>query len=179
PLVCSFTRLGSGDDQTRGQSTFMLEMSETAQILHHATERSLVLLDEIGRGTSTYDGLALARAVAERLVRHNRTFTLFATHYFELTQVVADWPASTNMHFDVADYKTGGEEQLVFLHALKPGPASRSFGLQVAALAGVPRAVTRKARQYLQALEARENGATENSPQLGLFAAAAPEAVES
>src|SRR5699024_57792 len=116
---------------------------------------------------------ALARAVAERLVRHNGAFTLFATHYFELTQVVADWPASMNMHFDVADYKAGGEEQLVFLHALKPGPASRSFGLQVAALAGVPRAVTRKARRYLQELEARENDAG-NSPQLGLFSATEP-----
>src|SRR5699024_3686524 len=149
PLDRIFTRIGAGDVLTRGQSTFMLEMSETAQILHHASNHSLVLLDEIGRGTSTYDGLALARAVPERLLRHNGAFTLFATHYFELTQVVADWPASTNMHFDVADYKAAGEQQLVFLHALKPGPASRSFGLQVAALAGVPRAVTRKATQYL------------------------------
>lgn len=178
PLDRIFTRIGAGDDLTRGQSTFMLEMSETAQILHHATNKSLVLLDEIGRGTSTYDGLALARAVAERLVRHNQAFTLFATHYFELTQVVADWPASTNMHFDVADYKTGNEEQLVFLHALKPGPASRSFGLQVAALAGVPRPVTRKARQYLQALEAQREHAQNNTPQLGLFSADEPVAAD-
>src|SRR5699024_4810172 len=152
PLDRIFPRIGAGDDLTRGQSTFMLEMHETAHILHHASEHSLVLLDEIGRGTSTYDGLALARAVAERLVHHNHAFTLFATHYFELTAAAETWPASTNMHFDVADYRAQGEQQLVFLHALKPGPASRSFGLQVAALAGVPRPVIRQARKYLQAL---------------------------
>src|SRR5699024_10705543 len=174
PLDRIFTRIGAGDDLSRGQSTFMLEMSETAQILHHASAHSLVLLDEIGRGTSTYDGLALARAVAERLVHHNRAFTLFATHYFELTQVAAQWPASVNRHFDVADYRAGGEQQLVFLHALKPGPASRSFGLQVAALAGVPRPVIHKAEHYLQALETRSDN--NNSPQLSLFSqpAAAP-----
>lgn len=176
PLDRIFTRIGAGDDLTRGQSTFMLEMSETAQILHHASDRSLVLLDEIGRGTSTYDGLALARAVAERLVHHNRAFTLFATHYFELTQAAEQWPASANRHFDVADYQAGGEEKLVFLHALKPGPASRSFGLQVAALAGVPRPVIRKARHYLQALEAHSD--IESGPQLGLFNTPIPQPTE-
>jgi DNA mismatch repair protein MutS len=145
----------------------MVEMSETAQILHHATERSLVLLDEIGRGTSTYDGLALARAVAERLARHNRAYTLFATHYFELTQLAEDWPASRNAHFEVADYNSGGEQKLVFLHAIRPGPASRSFGLQVASLAGVPRVVIRQAEKHLAELEAQSR--EQSGPQLGLF----------
>ena len=167
PLDRIFTRIGAGDDLSAGQSTFMVEMSETAQILHHATERSLVLLDEIGRGTSTYDGLALARAVAERLARHNRAYTLFATHYFELTQLAEDWPASRNAHFEVADYNSGGEQKLVFLHAIRPGPASRSFGLQVAALAGVPRTVIRQAEKHLAELEAQSR--TEAGPQMGLF----------
>ncbi|MBS63184.1 DNA mismatch repair protein MutS [Salinisphaera sp.] len=167
PLDRIFTRIGAGDDLAAGQSTFMVEMSETAQILHHATERSLVLLDEIGRGTSTYDGLALARAVAERLARHNRAYTLFATHYFELTQLAEDWPASRNAHFEVADYNSGGEQKLVFLHAIRPGPASRSFGLQVASLAGVPRSVIRQAEKHLAELEAQSR--EQSGPQLGLF----------
>ena len=167
PLDRIFTRIGAGDDLAGGQSTFMVEMSETAQILHHATERSLVLLDEIGRGTSTYDGLALARAIAERLVRHNRAYTLFATHYFELTQIADSWPASRNAHFEVAEYHSGGEQKLVFLHAIRQGPASRSFGLQVAALAGVPKPVIRQAKQHLDALE--QQAAAGHGPQLGLF----------
>jgi len=173
PLDRIFTRIGAGDDLSAGQSTFMVEMSETAQILHHATEHSLVLLDEIGRGTSTYDGLALARAVAERLATHNRAYTLFATHYFELTRLAEQWPASHNAHFEVADYKSGGEQQLVFLHAIRPGPASRSFGLQVAALAGVPRAVVRHAERHLAELEAQSRA--ETGPQMGLFEAPAAE----
>ncbi|MES1927569.1 DNA mismatch repair protein MutS [Salinisphaera sp. T31B1] len=173
PLDRIFTRIGAGDDLSAGQSTFMVEMSETAQILHHATEASLVLLDEIGRGTSTYDGLALARAVAERLARHNRAYTLFATHYFELTQIADQWPASQNAHFEVADYRSGGEERLVFLHAIRPGPASRSFGLQVASLAGVPRGVIRQAKKHLDELEAQSRA--EAGPQMGLFEAAAPD----
>ncbi|MGN8159516.1 DNA mismatch repair protein MutS [Salinisphaera sp. SWV1] len=173
PLDRIFTRIGAGDDLSAGQSTFMVEMSETAQILHHATEQSLVLLDEIGRGTSTYDGLALARAVAERLATHNRAYTLFATHYFELTQIAADWPAAKNAHFEVADYAdAGGEQKLAFLHAIRPGPASRSFGLQVAALAGVPKKVIRQAEKHLAELE---NASRESSsPQLGLFEAPKP-----
>lgn len=173
PLDRIFTRIGAGDDLSAGQSTFMVEMSETAQILHHATEQSLVLLDEIGRGTSTYDGLALARAVAERLAHHNQAYTLFATHYFELTQIAADWPASKNAHFEVADYAdVGGEQKLAFLHAIRPGPASRSFGLQVAALAGVPKKVIRHAEKHLAELE---NAAHETTnPQLGLFEAPGP-----
>jgi len=167
PLDRIFTRIGAGDDLSAGQSTFMVEMSETAQILHHATAQSLVLLDEIGRGTSTYDGLALARAVAERLARHNQAYVLFATHYFELTQIVDQWPASHNAHFEVADYKSGGEERLVFLHAIRPGPASRSFGLQVASLAGVPKVVIRNAAKHLAELEAQSRA--ESGPQMGLF----------
>lgn len=172
PLDRVFTRIGAGDDLSAGQSTFMVEMSETAQILHHATESSLVLLDEIGRGTSTYDGLALARAVAERLAEHNRAFTLFATHYFELTQIANDWPATRNAHFEVADYAANGEQKLVFLHAIRPGPASRSFGLQVAELAGVPKKVVRQAAKHLAELENMPPGSA--SPQLGLFEAPAP-----
>lgn len=168
PLDRIFTRIGAGDDLSAGQSTFMVEMSETAQILHHATPNSLVLLDEIGRGTSTYDGLALARAVAERLAHHNQAYTLFATHYFELTQLAHDWPASQNVHFEVADYKDAqGQQQLAFLHAIRPGPASRSFGLQVAALAGVPRKVIRQAQHHLAELENANQ--QQFSPQLGLF----------
>ncbi|WP_423823327.1 DNA mismatch repair protein MutS [Salinisphaera sp. SPP-AMP-43] len=175
PLDRIFTRIGAGDDLSAGQSTFMVEMSETAQILHHATERSLVLLDEIGRGTSTYDGLALARAVAERLAHHNRSYTLFATHYFELTQIAADWPASKNAHFEVADYAdAGGEQKLAFLHAIRPGPASRSFGLQVAALAGVPKKVIRQAEKHLAELETASLETA--SPQLGLFEGPRPAA---
>ena len=176
PLDRVFTRIGAGDDLSAGQSTFMVEMSETAQILHHATERSLVLLDEIGRGTSTYDGLALARAVAERLAEHNRAYTLFATHYFELTRLAADWPASDNAHFEVADYASGGEQKLVFLHAIRPGPASRSFGLQVAELAGVPKKVVRAAKKHLAELEQATPETT--SPQLGLFEAPSPASAE-
>ncbi|MFC3102818.1 DNA mismatch repair protein MutS [Salinisphaera aquimarina] len=167
PLDRIFTRIGAGDDLSAGQSTFMVEMSETAQILHHATDASLVLLDEIGRGTSTYDGLALARAVAERLARHNRAYTLFATHYFELTQIAEQWPASRNAHFEVADYKSGGEDKLVFLHAIRPGSASRSFGLQVASLAGVPKIVIRSAERHLAELESQSRA--EAGPQMGLF----------
>ncbi|ROO27701.1 DNA mismatch repair protein MutS [Salinisphaera orenii MK-B5] len=173
PLDRVFTRIGAGDDLSAGQSTFMVEMSETAQILHHATDRSLVLLDEIGRGTSTYDGLALARAVAERLARHNRAYTLFATHYFELTRLADDWPASRNAHFEVAEYNSGGQQKLAFLHAIRPGPASRSFGLQVAALAGVPRGVIRNAEKHLAELESADRA--EAGPQLGLFETAPTE----
>jgi DNA mismatch repair protein MutS len=141
PIDRIFTRIGAGDDLARGQSTFMVEMSETANILHNASARSLVLMDEIGRGTSTYDGLALASACAKWLATHNRAFTLFATHYFELTRLPADYPQIANVHFDAVEYA----EQLVFMHAVKPGPANRSFGLQVAALAGLPKALARLA----------------------------------
>jgi DNA mismatch repair protein MutS len=181
PIDRIFTRIGAGDDLSRGQSTFMVEMSETANILHNATAQSLVLMDEVGRGTSTYDGLALARAAAVHLATASRAFTLFATHYFELTELAGNYPAIANVHLDAVEYG----EQLVFMHAVKDGPANRSFGLQVAALAGLPKAVIADARRTLAELErgmhahaAPPAPAADASPQLGLFAPPAPSAVE-
>ncbi|MBS0570251.1 MAG: DNA mismatch repair protein MutS [Proteobacteria bacterium] len=181
PIDRIFTRIGAGDDLSRGQSTFMVEMSETAAILHNATKNSLVLMDEIGRGTSTYDGLALAQACAVELATRNRAFTLFATHYFELTDLAAQYDGIANVHLDAIEY---GDE-LVFMHAVKEGPANRSFGLHVAAIAGVPKDVIANARRHLAALERRHadveratSPATDATPQLGLFAPPAPSAVE-
>jgi len=154
-----YTRIGAADDLAGGRSTFMVEMTEAAAILHGATERSLVLMDEIGRGTSTFDGLALAWAIARHLVEKNRAFTLFATHYFELTTLAADYRTVANVHLDAVEHK----DRIVFLHAVEEGPASRSYGLQVAQLAGVPGAVIRAARRKLGELE----GAA--SPQGDLF----------
>ena len=174
PVDRIFTRIGAGDDLSRGQSTFMVEMSETANILHNATEHSLVLMDEVGRGTSTYDGLALARAAAVHLAATSRAYTLFATHYFELTELATEYPTIANVHLDAVEYG----EQLVFMHAVKEGPANRSFGLQVAALAGLPRSVIADARRTLAELErgmhaqvAKPAKTADASPQLGLFAA--------
>ncbi len=150
PFDRLFTRIGAGDELARGRSTFMVEMLETAHILHHATERSLVLLDEIGRGTGTYDGLALAFAVAEHLLEEGRALTLFATHYFELTEIASRHPAAFNLHVEAR--LEGG--RLVLLHEVRPGAATRSHGLDVAALAGVPPAVLARARERLAALEA-------------------------
>ena len=150
PIDRIFTRIGSGDDLAAGRSTFMVEMTETASILHNAGPESLVLMDEVGRGTSTYDGLALAHATALHLANHNRAFTLFATHYFELTALAGSVDGVVNVHLDAIEHG----EQLIFLHALKDGPADRSFGLQVAALAGVPRRVIEAARAHLGTLEA-------------------------
>jgi len=161
----------------------MVEMSETANILHNATASSLVLMDEVGRGTSTYDGLALAQACAVQLATHNRAYTLFATHYFELTDLAAQYDGIANVHLDAIEY---GDE-LVFMHAVKEGPANRSFGLQVGALAGLPKPVIERARRYLEALE-QKHAAVERdaaalpsrdaSPQLGLFAAPMPSAAD-
>ncbi|NNC22671.1 DNA mismatch repair protein MutS [Salinisphaera sp. USBA-960] len=173
PIDRIFTRIGAGDDLAAGQSTFMVEMSETAHILHHASPKSLVLLDEIGRGTSTYDGLALARAVGERLLQRNQSLTLFATHYFELTEAAEAWPHARNAHVEVAEYTADGEDRIVFLHAVRDGAASRSFGLQVAALAGLPRPVLASARKTLERLE--QSRVTEQTPQLGLFDSPAPD----
>ncbi|MFA5939360.1 MAG: DNA mismatch repair protein MutS [Sinimarinibacterium sp.] len=171
PIDRIFTRIGASDDLASGQSTFMVEMSETANILHNATERSLVLMDEIGRGTSTYDGLSLARAVAEHLATQVRAFCLFATHYFELTALADTLPGIANVHLDAAEYAAADGERLVFLHNVKPGPANRSYGLQVAALAGVPAAVIRAARAHLAELERKPAPSrTEPQPQLSLFA---------
>jgi len=187
PIDRIFTRIGAGDDLSRGQSTFMVEMSETANILHNATEHSLVLMDEVGRGTSTYDGLSLARAAAVHLARSSRAYTLFATHYFELTELAGEFATIANVHLDAVelhDQKRG--EQLVFMHAVKEGPANRSFGLQVAALAGLPKSVIADAKRTLAELErgmhahagAPAPATTESSPQLGLFAPTPSSAVE-
>jgi DNA mismatch repair protein MutS len=149
PIDRIFTRIGASDDLAGGRSTFMVEMTETANILHNATDRSLVLLDEIGRGTSTYDGLALAWATARHLARKQRAFTLFATHYFELTTLAEELPATANVHLTATEHRG----QIVFLHSVEEGAASRSYGVQVARLAGVPAAVLRAAQQKLTALE--------------------------
>ncbi len=169
-----FTRIGSADDLAGGRSTFMVEMTETANILHNASDRSLVLLDEIGRGTSTFDGLALAWACAQHLARKVRAFTLFATHYFELTALPEQLEGVANVHLDASEYR----DRIVFLHSVREGPASRSYGLQVARLAGVPEPVIALAQQELQRLEQSVEGrpaATAAAPlQADLFAPADP-----
>jgi DNA mismatch repair protein MutS len=149
PVDQIFTRIGAADDLAGGRSTFMVEMTETANILHNATAESLVLMDEVGRGTSTFDGLALAWAIACHLVEAKRCFTLFATHYFELTQLATLYPDAANVHLDAVEHG----HKVVFLHSVEEGPASQSYGLQVAALAGVPAAVVRQARRHLAKLE--------------------------
>ena len=166
PIDRIFTRIGASDDLAGGRSTFMVEMSETAHILHNATDASLVLLDEIGRGTSTFDGLAIAWATAHELATRVRAFTLFATHYFELTAIPASLDSVANVHLDAVEHNG----DVVFLHSVKQGPASQSYGIQVAKLAGVPGAVLRSARRRLETLEAPSSG-----PQGDLFAAPAPE----
>ncbi len=167
PVDRIFTRIGAGDDLTRGHSTFMVEMTETANILHNATASSLVLMDEIGRGTSTYDGLALAWACAEHLARKVNAMTLFATHYFEMTRLADEAEGVVNVHLDAVEHK----DRIVFLHSVQDGPASRSFGLQVAALAGIPEPVLQQARRLLMGLE---NAGQAAKPQLGLFDVPAP-----
>jgi len=162
PVDRIFTRIGAGDDLARGRSTFMVEMSETANILHNATSSSLVLMDEIGRGTSTYDGLALAWACAMYLARKVGAYTLFATHYFELTRLAEQEPTVANVHLQAVEHK----DHIVFLHAVQEGPASQSYGLQVAALAGVPATVLQQARKHLALLEKQQRA---EEPQLGLF----------
>jgi len=149
PIDQVFTRIGAADDLAGGRSTFMVEMTESAAILHNATEKSLVLMDEVGRGTSTFDGLALAWAIANHLVRTNKSLSLFATHYFEMTRLALEHKEVANVHLDAVEHK----DTVVFLHAVEEGPASRSYGLQVAGLAGVPRPVIRQAKKYLQLLE--------------------------
>ena len=149
PIDRIFTRIGSSDDLASGRSTFMVEMTETANILHNATPRSLVLMDEVGRGTSTYDGLSLAWAAAVALATQVRAFTLFATHYFELTHLPEQHDAMANVHLDATEH----EDHVVFMHNIQEGPANRSFGLQVAKLAGVPDSVLSLARDKLTQLE--------------------------
>ena len=165
PIDRIFTRIGAADDLAGGRSTFMVEMTEAAAILNDATEQSLVLMDEIGRGTSTFDGLALAWAIARHLLSSNRCYTLFATHYFELTQLPLEFAQAANVHLSAVEHGHG----IVFLHAVSEGPASQSYGLQVAQLAGVPSSVIRAARKHLAHLE--QQSVAQSTPQLDLFAA--------
>ena len=167
PIDAIHTRIGAADDLANAQSTFMLEMTEAAQILHAATPNSLVLMDEVGRGTSTFDGLALASAIATHLHDKSQAFTLFATHYFELTDFPAKHHQAVNMHVSAAE----AGHDIVFLHAIEPGPASRSYGVQVAKLAGMPAGVLSHARSILAALEAKQ---TDAQAQVDLFAPPPP-----
>jgi len=168
PIDRIFTRIGASDNLAAGQSTFMVEMTETANILNNATEDSLVIMDEIGRGTSTYDGLSLAWACAEYLAQQG-SYTLFATHYFELTSLPEQFEAVSNVHLDATEHNG----KLVFLHAVKDGPANQSYGLQVAALAGVPKAVITQARHKLEELETLAAQQQAQPQQFGLFDAPA------
>jgi DNA mismatch repair protein MutS len=165
PIDAIHTRIGAADDVANAQSTFMVEMTEAAAIVHGATEHSLVLMDEIGRGTSTFDGLALAGAIAHHLHEKNRSFTLFATHYFELTDFPLQHERALNVH--VAAVESGDE--IAFLHEIEAGPASRSYGVQVARLAGMPPGLLRHARGALEHLEAERIA---RQPQIDLFASA-------
>jgi DNA mismatch repair protein MutS len=153
PIDRIFTRVGAADDLASGRSTFMVEMTETANILHNATEHSLVLMDEIGRGTSTYDGLSLAWACAESLANRIKALTLFATHYFELTTLPEKMEGVANVHLDAIEHG----DTIAFMHSVQDGAASKSYGLAVAALAGVPKEVIKRARQKLRELETISN----------------------
>ena len=164
PIDSIQTRIGAADDLARGRSTFMVEMTEAAAILNAATEQSLVLMDEIGRGTSTFDGMALAAAIARELVEKNRSMTMFATHYFELTQLAEQHPEIANVHVAAAE----ANGKVVFLHEVRDGPANQSYGLAVAQLAGVSSAVVKRARSLLTQLQERALG---TRPQLDLFVA--------
>jgi DNA mismatch repair protein MutS len=159
PIDRIFTRVGAADDLSGGRSTFMVEMTETANILHNATPQSLVLMDEIGRGTSTFDGLSLAWATAHHIATEIKAFTMFATHYFELTSLAEEVPATVNVHLDATEH----DNKLVFMHTVKSGPANKSYGLQVAALAGVPRNVIVAASGYLNKLE-QQSGQNNSLP---------------
>ena len=170
PVDRIFTRIGAADDLAGGRSTFMVEMTEAASILNNATPKSLVLVDEIGRGTSTFDGLALAYAIARALAETVRCYTLFATHYFELTQLASAIPTVANVHLDAVEHR----DRIVFLHRLESGPADRSYGIHVAHLAGIPKEVVRAARRHLAELEKQLRP---ESSQPDLFAAA-PAAAE-
>jgi DNA mismatch repair protein MutS len=163
PIDRIFTRIGAADDLAAGYSTFMVEMTESAAILHGATEHSLVLMDEVGRGTSTFDGLALAWAIALWLLEQSKSYTLFATHYFELTQLPQTHSGCANVHLSAVEHK----DSIVFLHAIEEGPASQSYGLQVAQLAGVPQPVIKAARKHLAALESQS---LQGRAQFDLFA---------
>jgi DNA mismatch repair protein MutS len=172
PIDRIFTRIGSSDDLAGGRSTFMVEMTETANILHNATAQSLVLMDEIGRGTSTFDGLSLAWACAHFLADKTSAFTLFATHYFELTTLPEETGCAVNVHLDAIEHN----EKIVFMYSVKDGPANQSYGLQVAALAGVPENVIKQAKEKLRALEnsAVQMQHSAGINQMSLFSAPAP-----
>jgi DNA mismatch repair protein MutS len=170
PLDAIHTRIGAADDLANAQSTFMVEMTEAAAILHGATAQSLVLMDEIGRGTSTFDGLALAGAIASHLHERNNAFTLFATHYFELTALVQKHERAVNVHVAAVETRTRGGEDIVFLHQIEPGPASRSYGVQVARLAAMPASLLRQARAALESLESQQKSGV---AQIDLFSPSA------
>ena len=177
PVDRIFTRVGAADDLASGRSTFMVEMTETANILHNATEQSLVLMDEIGRGTSTYDGLSLAWACAESLASRIKAMTLFATHYFELTTLPEKMEGVVNVHLDAIEHG----DTIAFMHSVQDGAASKSYGLAVAALAGVPKEVIKRARQKLKELETLSGSAAITSadgPQLPLLVEETSPAVE-
>lgn len=171
PVDRIFTRIGASDDLASGRSTFMVEMTETANILHNATKNSLVLMDEIGRGTSTFDGLSLAWACAEQLAKKIQAYTLFATHYFELTSLPESIPELVNVHLDAVEHGDG----IAFLHAVQEGAANKSYGLQVASLAGVPKSVVNNAKRKLQQLEL---SSSQNSTQTPIQASLAFEETE-
>ncbi|MER2539898.1 MAG: DNA mismatch repair protein MutS [Azonexus sp.] len=171
PLDRIFTRIGASDDLASGRSTFMVEMTEAAAILHHATPNSLVLMDEIGRGTSTFDGMALAFAILRHLIAKNRCLTLFATHYFEMTRLAHEYSELANVHLDAVEHN----DRIVFMHSVEEGPANQSYGIQVAALAGIPNAVVKAARKQLREFEQR---AAVDPLQPDLFAQGDPEPVE-
>ncbi len=167
-----FTRIGAADDLASGRSTFMVEMTETANILHNATANSLVLMDEVGRGTSTFDGLSLAWSCARHLSQVTRAFTLFATHYFELTTLADELPGVVNVHLDATEHG----DKLIFLHTVQPGPANQSYGIQVAMLAGVPRSVIADAHKKLRSSSGAVHPvrSASNPQQADLFAVLAP-----
>jgi DNA mismatch repair protein MutS len=170
PIDQIFTRIGASDDLSGGRSTFMVEMTEAANILNNASANSLVLMDEIGRGTSTFDGLALAWACADHLAKKSGAFTLFATHYFELTQLPEQYDNIENVHLDAVEHG----DDIIFMHRVKAGPANQSFGLQVAKLAGIPGSAIQLARRKLKLLEQQ---AEKSGPQIDLFSE--PEPLES
>jgi DNA mismatch repair protein MutS len=171
PVDAIFTRIGAADDLAGGRSTFMVEMTESANILHNATRQSLVLMDEVGRGTSTFDGLALAWAIARHLIETSQAYTLFATHYFELTRLADEYREVANVHLDAVEHR----DRIVFLHAVEEGPASQSYGVQVAQLAGIPGSVVRAARKHLTFLEQQ---AARAQPQGDLFTTVSAPAAE-
>ena len=170
PVDAIYTRIGAADDLASGRSTFMVEMTEAAAILNGATANSLVLMDEIGRGTSTFDGLALAYAIARHLIEKNRALTLFSTHYFELTRLAQEYPECANVHLDAVEHG----KRIVFMHAVEEGPASQSYGIHVAALAGIPAAVLRDARKQLAKLENAQLAASQQSDLFALPPAEEP-----